>query len=327
MGRTEQELLKEVELWKIRLTDVQTSEEIEEEKEAGLSAGGGQATVASTQFTQTFGGGVKGSLRRAGEQEEEEDEENVKKCLSEDRACTAGWGNCRGCPREVCKDNEKYDALHTMDLIKSKDGRVFIAGYASPHVVDDEGHRIELPALRLGLEQFMFVPQFRNVMVAHTGIQVGTVVESAKDASGKLHKTHVDAGGLYVVCELRADIQPGKEVIEAVKSDKLNSFSIRGRGLERAFKCEDGRCFWSISKLELYEITVCKRGVNPTATFTLLKSAPVKVSVQEADYIEENGTIGLEGLEVGGTSLEQTIDKLLESVKELVLLYAKGKNG
>jgi HK97 family phage prohead protease len=238
--------------------------------EGGAPGGEGQgpATVASTGFTPTFGGKKKKEEKKFG--------------------CHAGWGDCNGCGKEVCKSGHFYEFNH-LDIIKSMDG-IYIAGYASPYVVDDEGHRIEKPALRTALESFMKEPKFRNVMIVHTGIQVGEVITSVRDSDGKLWSTKVDAGGLFAVCKLRQDIQVGREVIEAIRKGDLNSFSIRGRGLEREFKTQDGRAFWAITKLELYEITICKRGVNPEAKFVLLKSkdvSPVEFQADPSTSIEE----------------------------------------
>ena len=171
-------------------------------------------------------------------------------------ACQKFWGSCSGCSKDVCKTHDRRDSFSHLELIKAADG-FYIAGYASPWVVDDEGHRIEREALRPAFAKFMENPKYANVMVVHTGIQVGEVVQSVRDSNGKLWKSGVDKKGLFVICKLRDDIMVGKEVIDAIKKGELNSFSIRGRGLERQFVCENGRSFWSIPKLELYEITVC----------------------------------------------------------------------
>jgi HK97 family phage prohead protease len=234
-------------------------------KDAGLATGGAQATVADTGFTPTFGG--MSICDKCKKKKDCKVVEKDSKMVS--GKCDQGWGVCNSC--EICKDEEKHLAFSHLELIKSADG-IYIAGYASPWVIDDEGHRIERPALGESLEKFMFQPMFRNVMLSHTGIQVGYVVPETVDSSGKVHKTRVDDKGLFVVCRLRDDILPGKELIESINKGEVDSFSIRGRGLQSEFKCEGGRCFWSVTKLELYEITVCKRGVNPDAKFVLLKS-------------------------------------------------------
>lgn len=288
-------------------------------KDAGLDAGGSQATVESTQFTPTYGAGAHDPIRSKDSKKKEDDEELEKG----DRLCAAGWGSCNCCTPDVCKDHEKYDDFRHMDLIKSADGGIYIAGYASPYVVDDEGHRIELDALKEGLTQYMFYPQFRNVMVAHTGIQVGYVVPEVKDSNGKVYKTRVDDKGLYAVCKLRDDILPGKEVIEAVRKGQLDSFSIRGRGLERKFECESGSCFWSITKIELYEITVCKRGVNPEAKFIVLKSNDVvHVTDEEAMEIHKGATI-----ERRGTDTEVLIENTVDSFRTLLRSMIRSNYG
>jgi len=255
-------------------------------------------------------------------------EESAKKDteIKKEHACSCGkfWGACSGCPTDVCKTHERREAFGHIELIKADDG-FYIAGYASPWVVDDEGHRIEREALRPAFAKFMENPKYANVMVVHTGIQVGEVVQSVRDSKGKLWKSGVDKKGLFVICRLRDDIMVGKEVIDAIKKGELNSFSIRGRGLERQFVCENGRSFWSIPKLELYEITVCRRGVNPEAKFVIVKSKD-PIHLNFSCNTDEEFRKAIEGMDLGALPLTVPVD-LLKSVQDSMskpIMISKG---
>ena len=105
-------------------------------------------------------------------------------------------------------------------------------------------------------------PKFRNVMTNHSNVQVGEVVKSYRDKSGKLYKTEVDDVGFFVVIKLRDDIEKAKEINRGIRKGSLRSFSIGGQALEKVKKThqELGQ-YNEISKLELHEVTICEKGI------------------------------------------------------------------
>ncbi len=160
------------------------------------------------------------------------------------------------------------------------DGRVIVAGYASPVLVDQEGHRITHEALAKDLPRFMADGgKYANVNVMHSNVTVGRIIPSFTDKSGKVWKTEVNDQGLFVVAEIRTDpAAPGivKQVIDDVESGKLRSFSISGNADNPTFTCDGDRCFYDINELELYEITLCEEGVNQEAKFDIISKAMTK---------------------------------------------------
>jgi HK97 family phage prohead protease len=149
---------------------------------------------------------------------------------------------------------------------------LFVAGYASVDMVDKQGDRIPTDALGKAFDKFMTNKAFRNVQLAHSGIQVGEVVDSYKDSQGRVWKSEVDNHGLFVVCRIRSDIQKAREVQKQVRDGDLRAFSIGGQALFRVSKHtpEHGN-HREITDLELHEITLCKKGINPEARYTILK--------------------------------------------------------
>ena len=87
-----------------------------------------------------------------------------------------------------------------------------IGGYASIEIVDKQNDLITLDALKDAVKKFMEEPRFRNVMTNHSNVQVGEVVDSYRDKTGRLWKSEVDDVGFYVVIKLRYDIEKAKEV-------------------------------------------------------------------------------------------------------------------
>ena len=152
-----------------------------------------------------------------------------------------------------------------------------IGGYASIEIVDKQNDLITLKALKEAVKKYMENPKFRNVMTNHSNVQVGEVVESYRDKSGRLFKTEVDDVGFFVVIKLRDDIEKAKEINRGIRKGSLRSFSIGGQALEKVKKTnnEFGQ-YNEISKLELHEVTICEKGINPEAKFDILKQDKTK---------------------------------------------------
>ncbi len=153
-----------------------------------------------------------------------------------------------------------------------KSDELMIGGYASIEVVDKQNDLITLEALNTAVKKFMEDKKFRNVMTNHSNVQVGEVVDSYRDKSGKLWKSEVDDVGFFVVIKLRDDIEKAKEVGRGIRKGTLRSFSIGGQALQKVKKShgELGE-YNEISKLELHEVTICEKGINPEAKFDILK--------------------------------------------------------
>jgi len=156
------------------------------------------------------------------------------------------------------------------DILKSDD--LIIGGYASIEVVDKQNDLITLEALDDAVHKFMGENSYRNVMSNHSNVQVGEVIESHRDNNGVLHKTQVDDVGFYVVIKLREDIEKAKEISRGIRKGTLRSFSIGGQAISKKSRTnsELGK-YNEIDKLELHEVTICEKGINPEAKFDILK--------------------------------------------------------
>jgi len=156
-------------------------------------------------------------------------------------------------------------------ILKSADD-LMIGGYASIEIVDKQNDLITLDALQDAVKKFMEEPRFRNVMTNHSNVQVGEVVDSYRDKNGRLWKSEVDDVGFFVVIKLRDDIEKAKEVGRGIRKGSLRSFSIGGQALRKVKKSHERMGEYNeISKLELHEITICEKGINPEARFDILK--------------------------------------------------------
>ena len=165
----------------------------------------------------------------------------------------------------LLKSKEGY-----FDILKSDD--LIIGGYASIEVVDKQNDLITLEALNDAVQKFMGEKNYRNVMSNHSNVQVGEVIESYRDKSGMVHKTHVDDVGFYVVIKLREDIEKAKEISRGIRKGTLRSFSIGGQAISKKQRTSDEHGEYNeIDRLELHEVTICEKGINPEAKFDILK--------------------------------------------------------
>jgi len=154
-------------------------------------------------------------------------------------------------------------AKNTDDLI--------IAGYASVDVVDKQNDKITLDALNGAVKKFMG-SEYKNVMLTHSNVQVGEVLDNWRDTKGRLLKTGVDDVGFFVVIKIRDDIEKAKEVAREIRKGKLRSFSIGGQAIrKRNVHDADVGTYKEIDKLELHEVTICEEGINPEAKFDIVK--------------------------------------------------------
>ncbi len=178
------------------------------------------------------------------------------------------------------ENNAEFSILKSDNLV--------IGGYASIEIVDKQNDLITLEALEEAVKKYMTKEKYRNVMSNHSNVQVGEVIEKYRDSNGVLHKTAVDDVGFYVVIKMRDDIEKAKEISRGIRKGTLRSFSIGGQAIsKRQRKSEEFGEYNEIEKLELHEVTVCEKGINPEAKFDILKMEEKKMSGKLEKALEE----------------------------------------
>ena len=165
----------------------------------------------------------------------------------------------------------KADVESAFTILKSDE--LVIGGYASIEMVDKQNDLITLNALDEAVKKYMGEQKYRNVMSNHSNVQVGEVVEKYRDKNGIIHKTGVDDVGFYVVIKMRDDIEKAKEISRGIRKGTLRSFSIGGQAISKKQRTSDDYGEYNeIDRLELHEVTICEKGINPEAKFDILKS-------------------------------------------------------
>ena len=163
-------------------------------------------------------------------------------------------------------------------ILKGLGDDLVVAGYASVEMVDKQGDLITRSALKDAFGKFMNADGFRNVQLAHSNIQVGTVIPSYTDTSGRMWKSEVDDTGMFVVIKLRGDIEKAREVASEIRKGNLRSFSIGGQAFERVNKSDQTRGdYREIRRMELHEVTICEKGINPKRNFASSRKTTVRI--------------------------------------------------
>ena len=200
--------------------------------------------------------------------------------------------------------------MNPMDFTILKSDDLHIGGYASIEIVDKQNDLITLEALDEAVTKFMVDTKYRNVMTNHSNVQVGEVIKEYRDTTGRLWKTGVDDVGFFVVIKLRDDIEKAKEVSREIRKGTLRSFSIGGQALEkRKRNNEELGDYNEISKLELHEVTICEKGINPEAKFDILKQ-DVSGMTNIEDAIKELNSL-LKAIGEGGETPDDVEARLL----------------
>lgn len=189
----------------------------------------------------------------------------------------------------------------------TEQGKKIIAGYASVEVIDSQDELIPIPVLKEAWEQFRANKDFYFGSLMHSNVPVIKILDNFKDSEGTSWKSGVDENGLFIVAEVRQDIQKGLQTWELIEKGKLTGFSIGGEALESSKVCE-GKCFTRIEKMELHEIAVVDKPANAPSVFTI-----VKRKIEKEDVMK----LGIE------LSIDEIKNKINEIVKEREALTRK----
>jgi len=180
--------------------------------------------------------------------------------------------------KEIAKRN--IDENKIAEILKdNKDitNRRIIGGYSSVAVVDREGQKIPISALKNAAAKFMQNIFARPAMVFHSDVQVGRVIPKwTNPETGETMETKVDDLGWYTLVEIRDDIEIANKTWEEVQRGNIRSFSIAGSSKDKLQKQEHGIGYEQVNELEIYETTLCETPVNQMSKFDVLWS-PAKL--------------------------------------------------
>jgi len=171
-------------------------------------------------------------------------------------------------------------------LKKADDGKRIIAGYASVVEVDQQNHIIPKATLEDGVKSLLKDTNYSNLMLVHKNIQIGKILPSFNDIA-----THVDDKGLFIVAEIRNDLEIANKVWDAIIQGNINSFSISGEVLLDHKECDETKCVRIIDKINIFEVSVCSCPVNKDSGFVVVSKGDTvcnDVNIQILNMSREN---------------------------------------
>lgn len=161
------------------------------------------------------------------------------------------------------------EVIKMIEITKfEEDDKWIIAGYGSVDMIDKVGDEIPLNALNDALKRFLLQKKALNLMLEHSSTQIGFILPKWKGL-----ETKVDERGLFLVAEIRRDIETAKEIWEKINSKGLNSFSVKVEVLKQPKKVckENGECWNILEQINLIEISVVKNPANEKSIFSVVK--------------------------------------------------------
>lgn len=163
---------------------------------------------------------------------------------------------------------EKWYLESTVNLYKDA---FIISGYGSVSVTDREGHLITIPALKTAVNEFMKNPNYRNLCIFHSDVQVGEIIPYwIHPITGKVYRTQVDNVGWQIVARIRNDLEIARKVREEIEKGNIRSFSVAGTAKNKQKDYNSIQPHENITDLELYECSLCVDGVNALAKFSVI---------------------------------------------------------
>jgi hypothetical protein len=175
------------------------------------------------------------------------------------------------------RDIDEKQISEILQSNKDITSRRIIGGYSSVAVVDREGQKIPISALKNAATKFMQNIFARPAMVFHSDVQVGRVIPKwTNPETGETLETKVDNLGWYTLVEIRDDIDIANKTWDEVIKGNIRSFSIAGSSKDKLRKQEHGVGFEQVNELEIYETTLCETPVNQLSKFSILWQGPSK---------------------------------------------------
>ena len=149
-----------------------------------------------------------------------------------------------------------------------------VAGWGNYYVVDQEGHRISLGGMQRAIKRFLAHPEYANMNIFHSGIQVGQILEKFVDKDGRSWRTEVRPEGLFVVAAFRTDLEVAVKAMSEVMKGNMRGFSIAGNAKKKEIKCDHGKCWTEVTELDIYEVTLCVSPMNQKSYITDIVQKP-----------------------------------------------------
>jgi len=213
---------------------------------------------------------------------------------------------------DTIKNKFHMDLRGNLNIInKSEDGRRIIAGYANIAVVDLEDQFIPVETLKKGIETLLSDPHYSNLMLVHQNIQIGKIISNFNNL-----ETHVDDKGLFIVAEIRKDIETANEIWKSILDNEINGFSIGCEVISSHKKCDEEKCITILDEINIFEVSVCTKPVNEKSGFVVVSKSQTEYVCDSCEIIYDSMTKNEETKEKEVNTEEKS--ETTEETKEIV---------
>lgn len=119
----------------------------------------------------------------------------------------------------------------------------------------------------------------KGIIYHNSDVTVGRVLPRwTNPKTGEIVTSHVDDTGWYIVAEIRDDVEIADKVWEEVEKGNIRSFSIAGSSKDKQEGYKDGKFMTEITKLDIYEITLCLvKGTKITVEYGYKNIEDIKI--------------------------------------------------
>lgn len=172
-----------------------------------------------------------------------------------------------------------YKAANSFEIVKTKAGDLWIAGYATWEITDPQHDKIttegQVDFLR---KYFAMDPEYRELSMDHTStIMAKAHLKFVDPDTGKTYLSHVNEVGTYLVAKVRNDTNLGyvQKYRDLILQGIYKSFSIKGNVVpgtsETVF--EGGQATRLVKAVDPIEVAIVQEGMCPKASMTVIHKA------------------------------------------------------
>jgi len=195
-----------------------------------------------------------------------------------------GLGHSTDEARDICetigervKTGTLYKAFPRMEVVKA--GRdLYTYGPATWELLDSEGDFITTKAMTKFLSKLFTKASYRNIMDEHGNFQAGEPVLSFRAPDGKRYYSHVHEKGMMLAAKVRPDdgLEKTRELRRKITTGEYQAYSIAGRPIDFKEQFEKGQKVTYHYDIDPDEISYCRQGINPMATFKVIKKSELQ---------------------------------------------------
>ena len=171
--------------------------------------------------------------------------------------------------KERADQNLLFKAAPTLDILKSSDTELVVAGPASWECEDYEHDIVTTEAQVNFLRKFFQLPpEYRNISIDHSNFQIATAIPRWPEDHPTVF-SHVHEKGMYLIAKVRSDnLAHSQQYRQLIRDGVYKMFSISGKPLRCDGPCNRRERTEQVRKIfdiDPVEVGIVKEGMNQKA--------------------------------------------------------------